>query len=299
MEKCAKIIYHKMSLYVLCDISKRRILMKKKILSIFFIVMCLSIVFVLASCGSEEYEPEYMYFGEYPQTIKAQDVTITENQNEKGYFLGSDGEYYAQVVAAPCDKENYKFSNGEKIVEGETYYFKVEPIRWKVITKANGTAFVVCDTILANQSFDAEKNEYDNSDIREWLNEEFYKTAFSEPEKNSIKKTIVNEDSKESDKVFLLSDEEAKNEDLLFSTKEKEQKYDVSRQMSTSDYARATGVWMTINEDYYGNGFWWLRSPASDSDQKAQYIYYDGYMFSGGIKYDYIGVVPALNINID
>ena len=41
---------------------------------------------------------DYIYFGEYPQTIKASDVVITSTQDERGYYLGSDGAAFA----APC-----------------------------------------------------------------------------------------------------------------------------------------------------------------------------------------------------
>ena len=35
----------------------------------------------------------YVYFGEYPQTLKASDVTISETKNTKGYYLGSDNAW--------------------------------------------------------------------------------------------------------------------------------------------------------------------------------------------------------------
>lgn len=46
-------------------------------------------------------EGDYIYFGEYPQTIKEDNVVISTEQDSRGYFLGSDGAYYAKVVASP------------------------------------------------------------------------------------------------------------------------------------------------------------------------------------------------------
>lgn len=46
-------------------------------------------------------EQRYVYFGEYPQTIKADDVEITKIQDERGYYLGTDGYYYAKVISRP------------------------------------------------------------------------------------------------------------------------------------------------------------------------------------------------------
>ena len=46
-------------------------------------------------------ERKILYFGEYPQTIKADDVTIKDEVDKRGYYLGSDGAYYDKIVATP------------------------------------------------------------------------------------------------------------------------------------------------------------------------------------------------------
>lgn len=47
-------------------------------------------------------EGGYILFGQYPQTIKAADVTITgDTPDENGYYLGSDGAKYVKAVADP------------------------------------------------------------------------------------------------------------------------------------------------------------------------------------------------------
>ena len=51
--------------------------------------------------GKPSDEGEYVLFGEYPQSLKAPDVEITETVDGRGYCLGTDGEYYAKVVASP------------------------------------------------------------------------------------------------------------------------------------------------------------------------------------------------------
>ena len=64
---------------------------------------------------------DYIFFGEYPQTLKADDVTITDVRDERGYCLGSDGSYYAEVYANPAGSD-YKFSTGEVVSAGNVYY---------------------------------------------------------------------------------------------------------------------------------------------------------------------------------
>ena len=61
---------------------------------------------------------EYIYvaFGDWPQTIKASDVTVDESKSKQmgmfTYYLGSDGNYYVKHMSK---------------------YYKVEPIVWRVL----------------------------------------------------------------------------------------------------------------------------------------------------------------------
>ena len=60
----------------------------------------------------------YVAFGEWPQTIKASDVTVDESKSKQmgmfTYYLGSDGNCY---------------------VKHNDSYYKVEPIIWRVLTE--------------------------------------------------------------------------------------------------------------------------------------------------------------------
>lgn len=222
---------------------------------------------------------KYILFGEYPQTIKDDDVTITETTDSRGYYLGSDGYYYAKVTATPCNSY-YNFSTGTTVTSGTVYYFKVEPIRWRILTEENGKAFLLCDSSIANHCYyESNKNRtidgqtvyannYMYSSIRKWLNEEFYKTAFSALQQAWIQTTTVDNSAASTsnnanryacadtkDQVFLLSYKEVTNSAYGFSS-------DAARRMQTSDYARATGVYMSTGSSNYGNAaYWWLRSP--------------------------------------
>ena len=49
----------------------------------------------------KEQKRNYLYFGEYPQTIKSSDVAVTDIKDDRGYYLRSDGCYYARVLARP------------------------------------------------------------------------------------------------------------------------------------------------------------------------------------------------------
>ena len=254
----------------------------------------------------------YIYFGEYPQTIKASNVSITSNTPDAdGYYLGSDGERYAKVVADPYPfNSGYTFSNNSSIIDGNTYYFKVEPIRWRILSERDGKAFILCDSIIASKAYDAgNNNNYANSGIRAWLNDEFYKTAFGALQQALIQTTEVDNSAESAgnssnsyacentfDKVFLLSVSEVANSAYGFANDPSA--YDTARRMLTSDFSRATGAYMLTSSSYYGYGCWWLRSPYYNYSDYARYVNSSGFAHYYNVYNDSYGVVPALNLTL-
>ena len=286
---------------------------------------------------------DYIYLGEFPQTLKADDVTITDTIDARGYYLGSDGNYYAAVTADPYvdgmaadPTSKSTFSTGASVVEGTVYYFKVEPIRWRIITEENGEALLLCDSIIASLQYQTDyessaggycttsngapsgtyANNYMYSNVRNWLNETFYKTALNQTQQGIVLTTEVDNSEESaspygsprnnkcvcentSDKIFLLSMCEATNEANGFASYFTS---DVARQMMTSDYSRATGAYMDTTEDYNGNGWWWTRSPYDSNDRfttKAYMIFETGISSPDDVASSAGGVVPALRIQLN
>ena len=62
-----------------------------------------------------------------------------------------------------------------------------------------------------------------------------------------------------------------------------------------TEYAKAQGGWHDKSDEYYGNGWWWLRSPGSDSYNAAG-VSLDGYVSQDATRVDdyYFVVRPAL-----
>ena len=254
-------------------------------------------------------EGDYIYFGEYPQTIKSSDVTVGDVADEDGYYLGSDGARYAKVIADQY-YSNFTFSDGSDVTNGETYYFKVEPIRWRILSESDGSAFILADGIIANKAYDAgDNNNYKNSDIRAWLNDEFLNAAFGEVAQSLIETTEVDNSASSTgyssneyacentfDKVFLLSYREVVNSEYGFAS---DSTFDAARRMTVSDYARSTGAYMDTSSSYFGCSYWWLRSPYFNDSFYARYVYYIGNAdYNCLVYFDDFGVVPALNITL-
>ena len=232
-------------------------------------------------------EDGYAYFGEFPCSLKAEDVEVGSEACGRGYYLGSDGRYYAKVVACPKGEECI-FSSGDRGISGETYYFLVEPIRWRVLAREAGRALLFSDRIIASMAYqpsihqrdgafyisdegalkDVFVNNYEHSSVRKWLNGDFLTAAFSADESEYILTTEVKNGPETLavqssdrfccpdtlDKVFLLSFAESKSEELGFGDPQ-------ASVLATTDYAKATGAFSSMCEVGYGCGFWWLRSP--------------------------------------
>ena len=255
--------------------------------------------------GNPDENGDYILFGYYPQSAIESSVEIvdTGTQDSRGYYLGSDGEYYAQAE--------------------DGNYYKVERLRWRILddTYGDGTALIVCDVIVdqvayqsnytqsgnyyyatdgsnilidndatvgegVDSSHQVYANNYKHSELREYLTGTFYDTAFNDNEKASIVLTEVDNSlastsnnggqyvcENTNDYVFALSYVEAGNTD---------------RNFKPTSYAEANGASST--------GYGWLRSPY-DYGSNAFVVgigYYDYYNVSD----DSSGVVPALQIQL-
>lgn len=280
--------------------------------------------------GTPDENGEYLLFGSFPQTLKDDGVTVGTVADSRGYYLGSDGEYYAAIKAVPYDSR-YTFSNGDIIEKDKIYYFKVEPIRWRILSEGEGDALILCDSIIANMAYqptyseeDGEyytsangaphktySNSYEYSEVRRWLINDFYDVAFNGLQAeiilptsldNSIDSTGYDSNPYASgnltDKVFLLSYKDITNENYgFFSDSET---CDAERKIQTNDYSRATGAWMDSSSRNFRNGWWMLRSPDATSSHNVREVKPDGTCLDVNYVGDFSeGVVPALRISLD
>ncbi len=241
--------------------------------------------YVCNMCGKQvEYyiNDGFLYFGSYPQTVKDASVNIISNEkDEYGYYTGSDCEKYALLKVNLYDSD-YTFSNGETIIRNKEYYFKVEPIKWKILEDKNGKVFIFSELILDAHIFDDNSNYYAASSIRSWLNSDFYNKAFTDKQKELIENTTLKDISNITDKVFLLSEEEIENTSYGFNSNN-------DRCKKVTDYAKAKYAYESKGNK---NGKYWLRTPSYSG---ACDVYNLGYVY-----WDYVsdvrhGVAPALS----
>ena len=189
-----------------------------------------------------------------------------------------------------------------------TYYFKYEPIVWRVLDSHSG--LVVSEKILDSQAFQnvvsgsgANANDYANSSIRKWLASEFANTAFTSAERAKIKTASISTETYDAatgqydtgsveDSIFLLSTHEAedKNYGFVDSTAA-----DASRTATGTAYAKAQGLWTWTGD----RAFWWLRTPG-ETGIDASYVTNTGAVdTSHAVGYTDTGVRPAMYLDND
>ena len=202
------------------------------------------------------------------------------------------------------------------------YYFKYEPLKWRVLNASTG--LLVCDSIIDSQAYnnyvlfadneywkDSDKNYYasnwEYSSLRAWLNNDFYKTAFSKTQQDRIKElTRENESTNSSkydsnptsDKITLLSYNDVLNTSYGFSSSS--DAYDTARQRKGTDYAKCQGllVYSDLGSSYNETSYWWLHSPCDSIEAADITICGSVNSYGENVNFIYEGVVPALNLSV-
>ncbi len=274
-----------------------------------------------------------IYFGRYPQTLvdgsmikELSDIRFDiKTWKDYGYYkdgkktsymyyldvdTNNDGmydyrgvyfvEYRPKKTSDPLTvKESVQEIN--KYVVNTLYWFRYDPIKWQVLRKYENKAMIVSQMIVDSQNYhNALDNNYKNSQIRTWLNDVFYKTAFRNDEKNNV--LITNVDNSISttgyngnkyacentfDKMFILSYYEAWK---IMPNKS-------NRLSQPTDYAKVQGACFKSSTGY---GYWWLRSPNANRISVSSRVYEDGILgFGEEVTQIDGGIRPACWINLD
>lgn len=268
-------------------------------------------------------------YGLYPQTHLSDEYLINKLNNSSPsnlngwYFYNYD--YYAKQVATP--KYDGTFDDNTSIITGETYWFKCEPIIWQKLVYEESKYYLLSSLILDAYHFYSSNgerqidgktiyaNNYEYSDIRAWLNNDFYNTAFklnntpilTDMVDNSASTTTNPEEGTNPyvcnntyDKVFLPSYVDYINEEYGFPIDRESMHY--TRQCMTTDYSRAIGVSFYHYEDqpyYINRGDYWTRSPSDSYSHIPWSIQYHGAIL--GMNYannSGCGVRPAIMIGV-
>ena len=261
-------------------------------------------------------------YGLYPQTNVNDDALISSlnsltTPEANGWYL-YDGDYYAKVNATPY-RTSYKFDNGTMIESGTIYWFKCEPIVWNILSNTDGKYYIVSSVLLdahcyynstSTRTIDGQTvypHNYKYSDIRTWLNKDFYNSAFVLGNEY-IQTTIVDNSASTTnstnnkydcdnteDKVFLMSYQDYINSSYGFSSTET---CSDTRCCKTTDWARARGAFYSADIYSLYNGRYWTRSPQSGSSVYVWYVFDDGHLSNSFVDYTDDSIRPAITLKI-
>lgn len=249
-----------------------------------------------------------LYFGSYPQTHVSDPDTLAQlnalNETDaQGYYV-LDGARYLKKTATLDDGSmtnhvNDYFDDDEDIIAGQSYYFRVDPIQWDILQETDDSYLLISSNLLDGRIYDEDSNNYENSDIRNWLNSSFFDMAlFASPEKvlvsevdNSLDSTLDEHNhyvgSNTFDKVFLPSVKDLN--DIAYGFID-----DASRQCALTDFARISGV--EIKGDFMANYF--TRTPHPNGERWL-YFYADngGQAAINNVASFTFGIRPMIRIS--
>ena len=234
--------------------------------------------------------------------------------NGEKYRAVSFDSYRPTSTGFVSDPE-YSYQDDNGYTPNNIYWFRFEPVEWIILDSQE--KILLCASIIDSQPINNYLNkyygnveqthwaaDYTQSNIRVWLNNDFYNTAFNEDEKNNIIESTLDNTSEPyfsnasstTDKVFLISCSETLNNNYGFNA---DSCYcDKGRMRKGSDYAKCQGlcVYSSTTNDYDGNSWWWTRTP-----EDTTYVWTINNMGSGAsyarASNTFTGVVPALRIN--
>ncbi len=267
-------------------------------------------------------------YGLYPQTCVREESLIAaldalSPSEINGWYL-YEGEYYAKETANVYNGEEYTFDGGSAIVNGSAYWFKCQPIEWEILREGEGEYYLVSTLLLDAGAYYSSyerrtiggeivyANNYAESDLRVWLNDEFFTTAFLLNSACLLKTTVENggettdfvgnsyASKNTEDYVFLPSYQDYINASYGFANSPEKS---TSREAKTTDYARATGAWChtrnNAEEKTQHNGSYWTRSASGEYDYCATVVNAGGYLSTYAVDVASHSIRPAILLGKD
>lgn len=214
-------------------------------------------------------------------TISSNSIINDESKNEainKGFF--SDNLKVGDEVEFG---RFYDLNDDEEIVK--------MPIKWMVLDRLNEFALLITKDIIKTMPYNYSwsPTNWKESNIRIWLNYDFYDIAFNNLEKEKVRKIITENVGNHAQNVFI--DFQTYDNVFLLSIEEAKKYFKLSKDYMAvgTKYAIKEGLWISSYATSVGYSVWWLRSPGK-SMSSAAVVH-----AAGGIGYGGDGVATRGN----
>ncbi len=231
--------------------------------------------------------------------------------------IAYNGDLYRKVTIneyRPCfaspDLDYYARQQENGYSEGSTYYFRWEPIEWRVLSNDSNGVYVISSKVLDSQPY---HNFYENvtwetCSLRSWLNGDFYNLAFSDDEKSTlVMTTLVNENNAKhdtdggndtQDNIWVISFSDSLNADYGFISAEATE--DPLKRAFGSEYAKCQGLRKSDVTEYPDTSVWWMRTPGKPGDHATICGYEGKINHTGGkVLNSGFGIRPAFKLRSD
>ncbi len=179
-----------------------------------------------------------------------------------------------------------------------------EPIEWLVLAVEGNKVLVISRYGLANQPYNKNSagQTWSNCDLRTWLNGTFYRTAFSEDERNAILTTNVDESASQASSMYPPSrlGDDTKDKVFLLSYAEAAKYLKDLNVRKCAPTAKAVKDGGNKSDGAVVDGkrtcWYWLRSPAYKNN--AMCVDWDGTFATCYISHTYGVVRPSMWISL-
>lgn len=142
-----------------------------------------------------------------------------------------------------------------------------ERILWQVLDRQPGKVLLVAVEGLFSLAYHSyEDTDWENSQIREMLNGEFFETAFTQAEKERI---LLTENITQENELYAVVGETTTFDRVFLLSAQEAEKYfasDEERGMSPSSMASRQGINYNAR---LGNSWWWLRTMGAEKNMAA------------------------------
>lgn len=273
---------------------------------------------------------EYYILGKKESFAFYKDVTLSDNKYRAVYFTS-----YRPTSSKLESTKNNSFQDENGYDINIVYYFKFEPIKWRVLNADNDKKLLLSSVILDSQPFQPDYYEnfintdkllpnhyyintklaplgtmacsYKYSYIRNYLNGAFYNVAFNSEEKDFIMLSENANDIASAGEIGNNIFPSDPTEDYVYLASHKEiesaeygfkpiGEQDNLRKLEYTDYAKCQGAYYNFQGDYK----WWLRSFSfyvHKYSRMAQCVTNTGKVYNYHyVDYTIMGVVPMMKI---
>lgn len=234
------------------------------------------------------------------------DVELNGDKYRGVYF----NEYRSHYVGESTEgSKSFQYKNGYRV--DTVYWFKYEPISWRILETSNGKATLSCSIALDSMQFSnsltsvasdgnssVSPSDYRYSVVREWLNGTFLEDAFSSSHRSKLILGISSSgayvEGGATDNVSILGRKELTT--LKYGFQDSSGADDEMRIKLASDYAQCMGIW----QDGEGRCSYWVRHTFVTHDNYLYASYVDGKISNARRADDSgTGVSPTIQISID